>query len=123
MFVPNLSFVLLFVENPLQSSSFYSQIFDQKPLEESPTFVLFALPNGIMLGLWSRKTAEPSVLAAGGGSEIAFSNEDVDEVHRKWSDLGIPMAQAPTDMDFGRTFVALDPDGHRIRVYRLHEEG
>ena len=25
--------------------------------------------------------------------------------------------QAPTDLDFGRTFVALDPDGHRLRVF------
>jgi predicted enzyme related to lactoylglutathione lyase len=32
------------------------------------------------------------------------------------------VAQKPTDMDFGRTFVVLDPDGHRIRVYKLHEE-
>ena len=23
----------------------------------------------------------------------------------------------PTDMEFGRTFVALDPDGHRLRVF------
>jgi predicted enzyme related to lactoylglutathione lyase len=122
MFVPNLGFVLLFVENPLQSSSFYRQILSQKPLQESPTFVLFALPNGVMLGLWSRKTAEPPVLATGGGSEIAFGDGNVDQVYRKWTDLGIPMAQAPTDMDFGRTFVALDPDGHRIRIYRLKEE-
>jgi hypothetical protein len=25
--------------------------------------------------------------------------------------------QPPTDMDFGRTFVALDPDGDRLRVF------
>lgn len=122
MFVPNLAFVLLFVENPLQSGAFYNKIFSQKPLEESPTFVLFALPNGVMLGLWSRKTAEPSVIAAGGGSEVAFIHEDVDQLHRKWVDMGIPMAQEPTDMDFGRTFVALDPDRHRVRVFHPKEE-
>jgi hypothetical protein len=27
------------------------------------------------------------------------------------------MAQAPTELDFGRTFVALDPDNHRLRVF------
>jgi hypothetical protein len=27
------------------------------------------------------------------------------------------MAQTPTEMDFGTTFVALDPDGHRLRVF------
>jgi predicted enzyme related to lactoylglutathione lyase len=25
--------------------------------------------------------------------------------------------QQPTDIDFGRTFVGLDPDGHRLRVF------
>jgi predicted enzyme related to lactoylglutathione lyase len=123
MFVPKLGFVLLFVENPLQSSAFYCQIFNQKPIEESPTFVMFALTNGVMLGLWSHKTAEPTVIAKAGGSEIAFSYDDVDELYKKWTELDIPMLQAPTDMDFGRTFVALDPDGHRIRIYHLKEQG
>lgn len=120
MLVPKLGFVLLFVENPQASGVFYRELLNKNPVEESPTFVLFALENGVMLGLWSRHTAEPSVSAAGGGSEIAFSHENVDELYKEWVDLEIPMAQVPTDMDFGRTFVALDPDGHRIRVYRLH---
>jgi catechol 2,3-dioxygenase-like lactoylglutathione lyase family enzyme len=28
-----------------------------------------------------------------------------------------PAEQSPTELDFGRTFVALDPDGHRLRVF------
>ncbi|MGE5196699.1 MAG: VOC family protein [Anaerolineae bacterium] len=99
MFASNLGFILLFVENSLQSSAFYSRILGQKPLEESPTFVLFDLSNGVMLGLWSRKTAEPLVSTPGGGSEIAFSHEDVDQVYRKWTDLGIPMAQKVSKID------------------------
>jgi predicted enzyme related to lactoylglutathione lyase len=27
------------------------------------------------------------------------------------------VAQPPTRMDFGFTFLALDPDGHRLRVF------
>lgn len=122
MLVPNLGFVLLFVKNPLESGKFYSRILNLKPVEEAPTFVMFALVNGVMLGLWSRVTAEPAVMAGGGGSEIAFSEENLDELYENWRKSGIPMAQGPTEMDFGRTFVALDPDGHRIRVYRLREE-
>ena len=34
-----------------------------------------------------------------------------------FSARGLPIAQAPTDMDFGRTFVAFDLDGHRPRVF------
>ena len=119
--LPNLDFVILFVTNPLESSAFYSRLFGLQPVEQSPTFAMFALPNGATLGLWSRETAEPQVLAGGGGSEIAFSEENVDQIYDQWLSLGIPMAQRLTDMDFGRTFVALDPDGHRVRIYRLSE--
>ena len=54
MFTPSLGFVLLFVANPQKSSLFYQEIFGTKPIEESPTFVMFALKNGVMLGLWSK---------------------------------------------------------------------
>ncbi|WP_338112929.1 hypothetical protein [Sphingomonas sanguinis] len=30
------------------------------------------------------------------------------------------MLMPPTDRPFGRSFVALDPDGHRVRVYALN---
>lgn len=118
MSIPNLSYVILFVQDPLQSADFYSKLLNLKPLETGPTFSLFALPNGLMLGLWNRNTAEPIVEANAGSSEIAFTENNVDEIYERWVNSGIAIAQVPTDMDFGRTFVALDPDGHRIRVFR-----
>jgi len=30
---------------------------------------------------------------------------------------GLVIVQAPTEMDFGYTFVASDPDGYRLRVF------
>lgn len=122
MRLSHLGFVLLFVKNPLASCDFYRRLLQLEPVEQSPTFALFALENGVSLGLWSSATAEPAVVVGGGGSEICFSAENVDEVYAKGLELGIHIAQAPTDMDFGRTFVGLDPDGHRIRIYRLREE-
>ncbi len=124
MLIPVLDFVLLFVANPLQSAAFYSKLLGIKPIEQAPTFALFAFPNGIKLGLWSCKTAEPKVIAQAGSCEIAFSQKqksDVDMLYQQWLALGICMLQVPTDMDFGRTFVALDPDGHRIRVFYPEE--
>ncbi|WP_068468789.1 VOC family protein [Candidatus Protochlamydia phocaeensis] len=121
--IPQASFILFFVNNPFESGIFYRRLLSLEPVEESPTFVLFALPNGLMLGLWSRATARPVVQASGGGSEICFSEESdakVDDVYNRWLKLGIPMAQSPLAMDgMSRTFVALDPDGHRIRVLCL----
>jgi len=121
MVSPSLGFVLLFVANPQKSAQFYQQIFDIKPIETSPTFVMFALKNGVMLGLWSRYTAEPRVESPAGALEICFPAQDVDAVYEAWGKKEVTVAQKPTDMDFGRTFVILDPDGHRIRVYKLGE--
>ncbi len=36
--------------------------------------------------------------------------------HADWSKR-MSIAQVPTEMDFGNTFVALDPDGYRLRVF------
>lgn len=115
----NLGFVLLFVSNPLKSSLFYQDLFGIKPIEESPTFTMFAFSNGVMLGLWSKYTAEPHVAGSAGASEICFATDDVDGLYEAWGKKRVTVAQKPTDMDFGRTFLVLDPDGHRIRPYKL----
>lgn len=120
MICTNLSFVLLFVDNPAKSAEFYSKLFGMEPAEQSPTFAMFPLPTGIHLGLWSKHTAEPVPVGAPGMSEIALIENDIDGLFEEWSKLA-PVAMPPTDLDFGRTFVILDPDGHRIRVFRPEE--
>ena len=37
--------------------------------------------------------------------------------HIEWQAKGLRIVQGPTEMDFGYTFVALDPDGQRLRVF------
>jgi catechol 2,3-dioxygenase-like lactoylglutathione lyase family enzyme len=114
----NLALAILLVRDPARSARFYRDILGAEPVEQSPTFAMFALPSGVAIGLWSSKTVEPAVGGSAGASELCFMEQDVDDVYAAWSERGIPMAQAPTDLDFGRTFVALDPDGHRVRVFR-----
>ena len=115
----NISFVLLYVENPAASDVFYAELLGRPAIESSPTFVMFAMDNGLMLGLWGRGGVEPAATTPGGG-EIAFAVENaaaVEAQHAQWRARGLTIAQAPTRMDFGHTFVALDPDGHRLRVF------
>ena len=112
-----LNLVLLFVDSPLRSASFYQELLGHTPVETSPTFALFVLPNGIQLGLWSRHTAEPLVSQQPGATEVSFETDAVDELYTQWSQKAIVL-QKPTDMDFGRTFVVQDPDGHRLRAYK-----
>jgi predicted enzyme related to lactoylglutathione lyase len=115
----NFSFVLLYVENPPASATFYSELTGRPIIETSPTFAMLPLTEGVMLGLWSKHTVEPKA-SAPGGSEVAFTVADADAVNATfadWTKRGLKMAQTPTELDFGRTFVALDPDGHRLRVF------
>ena len=114
------TFVLLYVESPARSEKFYANLLGSPALESSPTFAMFSLQPGLMLGLWVRDGVEPAATTPAGGSELAFTVEDDDAVlarHADWQQRGLTILQAPTAMDFGFTFTAADPDGHRLRVF------
>jgi catechol 2,3-dioxygenase-like lactoylglutathione lyase family enzyme len=113
-------FTILYVDNPPASTEFYKVLLGAEPVETSPTFSLFVLQNGMKLGLWSKRTVEPKASVTGGGGELAFRVENdaqVDETFAGWKAKGITILQQPGTMDFGYTFTASDPDGHRLRVY------
>lgn len=117
--------VFLYVTNPLASADYYSTLLGTKPVEASPGFALFILPSGLGLGLWAKVGVQPAPAAGGGGSEIGFklnSAAQVDSIHADWCVKGAEVIFPPTDLDFGRSFVAVDPDGNRLRVYALAEE-
>jgi predicted enzyme related to lactoylglutathione lyase len=114
------NFFILIVDNPLKSAEFYTKLLGNLPIEAAPTFAMFALPSGVMLGLWSKHTISPSAPVTGGGSEIAFaldSKEQVETTFTQWKALGLPFLQEPLQADFGYNFLATDPDGHRLRVF------
>lgn len=118
-------FILLHVDSPAASARFYAGLLGSEPLEESPTFAMLALPSGVRLGLWSRHTVEPAATVAGGAAEIAMMVPDpeaVDATCSDWRSRGITILQEPADLDFGRTFTARDPDGHRLRVFHPFSE-
>lgn len=122
MLVP--TYALLYVRNPAASATFYTPLLGRAPVEESPTFVLYVLDSGHKVGFWQRDGVLPPAPAAdgrGGASfELAFPVADaatVEALYAEWRARGVPIAQAPVAMDFGHTFVALDPDGHRLRVF------
>lgn len=117
--MPNFSFVLLYVDKPEASAAFYAGLLGKPVIDSAPTFAMLPLTEGVMLGLWSKHSVTPAGTAPGGG-EVAFTVADaaaVDSTFADWQRRGLTIAQAPTTLDFGRTFVALDPDGHRLRVF------
>jgi predicted enzyme related to lactoylglutathione lyase len=115
----NLNFILLYVENPRKSAELYSKLLGAQPADASDDFVMYALPSGLMVGLWANRDVQPAATKPG-GSEVSFTEQDDDAVratHGAWTKLGLDIIQPPTKMDFGLTFTARDPDGHRLRVF------
>jgi catechol 2,3-dioxygenase-like lactoylglutathione lyase family enzyme len=113
------SLVILYVRDPAASAAFYTSLLGKPPVEQSPTFAMLPLGGETMLGLWIKTGVEPKATPAG-GSEIAFtvsSREDVEATFRDWRSKNVDIVQEPTTMDFGHTFVGIDPDGHRLRVF------
>ena len=116
----NFSFVVLYVENPQVSAAFYADLLGRPVIDSSPGFAMLPLSDSVMLGLWLRKAVEPAADAPAGGSEVAFTVADAAAVKATcadWKKRGLKIIQEPVQMDFGHTFTAADPDGHRLRVF------
>lgn len=114
------SFLLLHVADHAASAKLYHELLAIPILEQKPDIAILPLREGVMLGLWSKETVEPQSTGQSGASEIAFTVADaatVSAMHSDWKGRGLTIAQAPTRMSFGTTFVAVDPDGHRLRVF------
>ncbi|WP_256643294.1 VOC family protein [Stenotrophomonas sp. 9(2022)] len=122
MFKP--STLLQYVRDVAASATFYSGILGTPPVEQSPGFALFLLGDGAALGLWQRDGVLPQVTAEAGAAELAMvaaSPAEVQQLHDAWRALGVQITQAPVTLEFGHTFVGVDPDGHRLRVYSRAE--
>ena len=116
-FVPNS--VILYVSDVEVSTAFYREILGHGPIKTYPGFSVFTLSDEMTLGLQAADEIEPAAEPYVGGTELSLSNverADVDRLHAQWKALGIPMVLEPTVLEFGYTFVATDPDGHRLRV-------
>lgn len=117
MFKPNS--IILYVTDVAKSTDFYSNILKSEPIEQYSEFSVFALSDDFILGLQAKSGIDPKPQPQFGGFEVCMSDvskQDVDDIYNQWCNLGVDIAMKPVDLDFGYTFVAIDPDGHRLRV-------
>jgi predicted enzyme related to lactoylglutathione lyase len=113
-------FILLYVDEPQASAAFYARLLDRQPLESSPNFVMFELSPDLRLGLWARRDVEPAPNGASAAGELAMAVGTAQDVEALCADRrrkGAAILQEPVTKDFGLTFLAADPDGHRLRVF------
>jgi catechol 2,3-dioxygenase-like lactoylglutathione lyase family enzyme len=117
--MPDFKYVILYVRDINVSKAFYTELLGQNPKELSPTFMSYELDSGLVLELWQIDKVHPAASITGGGSEICIvlpDNDSLNRLYEEWKGLGVRFAYPPTMAVFGLTFVALDPDGHRLRV-------
>lgn len=113
-------FVLFYVDEPEKSAAFYTRLLDRQPLDSAPNFVMFELSPDLRLGLWARRDVEPAPRDAGDMGELAMAvgaSKEVEALCADWRGKGAAILQEPATKDFGLTFLAADPDGHRLRVF------
>jgi len=113
------SFVL-YVENIEISKNFYTKAFECEGKVLSPTFISFSLGDGVTIELKQLAQVSPPANITGGGTELSLKVENSKVLHNlydQWETQGIKFVQTPTELIFGITFVAIDPDEHRIRVF------
>lgn len=114
--------IVLYVDDLERTSQFYQDLLGIKAEEASPTFHSFTLSNGMSLALKAKHSVVPPTEVKSGNGELAFtldSNQKVDELFSAWQAQEITIIFPPTQVPFGYTFVAIDPDGHRLRVASL----
>jgi len=119
----NLGFVILYVSDMAKSKAFYTGTLGLTVVEavSGPNFVTLRPAGGSLVALQDKEAAQlpPRLEERPGSVELSFEVEDVDGTWRRWKDQGVTLLTDPMDLPFGRYFLAQDPDGHYLSVYRL----
>ena len=110
--------IVLYTGDIEASKAFYQKVLDTQPQGLSPNFAVFPLDNGWTLGILRRETVQPEPAPAGGVELILErpNRESVDQVAATWRKDNVSIILEPTEAPFGYSFIAADPDGHRLRV-------
>lgn len=120
-FEPNA--VVFYVNDIVKSSDFYQEILGISPEKPSATFCAFNLSNGMAIALKDKHYVRTHMERACGGAELSFTvadREQVDRVFSQWRQKGVQMIEEPFEVPFGYNFMAVDPDGHQLRVVALN---
>jgi len=121
MTTPN--FVILYVDQPSAERRLLQRVLGRQRSRPHRTFVLFVVDTASSSASGRAIPVDPAPRppAVARDRLCAGTPGAVDATH---ADLGGTRAEDPADADrhgFRRTFVALDPDQHRLRVYCLSD--
>lgn len=116
----SLDSIVLYVDDIQRSMAFYAKAFNCEPKLLSPTFAALDFASNVKITLKQADVLTPASTVKGGGTELsipATDREALDALFERWKQQGVEFAQEREESVYGINFVALDPDGHRIRVF------
>jgi predicted enzyme related to lactoylglutathione lyase len=120
----NLGFIILYVQDLAKVQAFYTDVLGLTVVEaiSSPTFVTLRPAGGSLIALQDKAAARfpPGQETQPGTMELSFAAEDVDGTWQRWREQGVELVGEPVDLSFGRYFMAKDPEGHYLSVYRFN---
>src|SRR5579864_7636548 len=121
-----LGFVILYVGSLDKTKAFYTEALGLSVVEAAsgPTFVTLRAAGGAMLGLQDKTASRlpPGRETQPGSVEVSFEVDDVDGTWKRWKERGVELVTDPMDLPFGRYFLAKDPEGHYLSVYRFSQQ-
>lgn len=126
------SYFILYVEDQVRSTQFYSSVLGLSPRLNVPGMTEFALLSGGILGLMPQarikallgsKLSGPSIAAGVPRAELYLLLEEPSEVHRRALAAGAIELSPMQARDWGHTVAySLDPDGHVLAFASVSEE-
>jgi predicted enzyme related to lactoylglutathione lyase len=82
-------------------------------------FMMLRPQQGPLLALESVAILPPGHVKEAGSGELGFEVENVDAIYEAWRNAGVTIVKAPEDHPFGREFLAKDPEGNYVSVFKL----
>jgi catechol 2,3-dioxygenase-like lactoylglutathione lyase family enzyme len=118
--MPQPTATLFYVSDIAKSSDFYSGLFGLKPSVASPFYAMYKFDSGFEFAIYDRHKLQPPAGPMCASAELGFTVANraaLDALYQQWLARGIGIIMEPTKMYFGGIhFMAVDPDGHRLRV-------
>ena len=115
----DVKFILVYVDDVAASEAFYASILGRGAIEILSHFRHASCRAGPDTGPMEARRNDTAPVAEASG-EIAITAADdaeVDRLFAEWRVKGSPSPKSRRQCTFGYNFLALDPDGRRLRFF------
>ncbi len=104
---------MVYVKNVNVSTAFYEKILGIKPDNLRPTSSSFSLDFGKLILSLSANEWQPT-----GTYNLSFGANKIENSYEDFIAMEIPILQPLIEIEGKRAFIALDPDGNKITIYK-----